>query len=158
MAPKISKAKVDYLRGLWNDVMKDVYNSRIRREAALRAFIRRIAGVSGPELLNYKKASRVIAVLRERQGKKAKDSLEAQKMLKRSLSAAQRRTLQKIYPFHEERDELIRFLRSQGITYILLARVSGLGKTWVWQIVTEGAKKGMFSSRNSNLHRKEEGP
>ena len=95
----------------------------------LEIFVNRVVKVSAPEFLTYKKANEVIRVIKKIQQKKAKDGVEAVKMLMRNLSSGQRRTLQKFYPFREERNRLIRDLWRGGIGYGLLARASGLGKT-----------------------------
>jgi len=135
---RISKTKINYIKESWRSARE--YYSIVKREQALRAFVKQITKVSAPEFLTYKKANQVICTIKKIQQKKAKDGVEAVKMLMRNLSPGQRRTLQKSYPFREERNELIRSLRRDGIGYGLLARASGLGKTQIWKIAKRGKR------------------
>lgn len=139
MAPQISKAKINHIKELWRCTRE--YGLRAKRKRMLEIFINRVVKVSVLEFLTYKKANQVICAIKKIQQKKAKDGVEAVKMLMRNLSPGQRRTLQKFYPFREERNELIRSLRRDGIGYGLLARTSGLGKTQIWKITKEGEKE-----------------
>ena len=136
---RISKAKINYIKELWRHTRE--YNSRAKRKRMLEIFVNRVVKILGLEFLTYKKADEVIRAIEKIQQKKAKNSAEAVKMFTRSLSPGQRRTLQKFYPFREERNELIRSLRRDGIGYGLLARASGLGKTQIWKITKEGEKQ-----------------
>lgn len=139
MTPRVSKKRIRYIRELWRHARE--YGSIARREQALRIFIERIARISVPEFLTYRQASRAIDLLEKIQEKKTKWNREAVKMLLASLSRDQRKTLLKNFPFRSARDELIRDLKRKGVPYGLLAKGSGLGKTRIYMIISNKARK-----------------
>jgi hypothetical protein len=58
-----------------------------------------------------------------------------EKILLRSLSNTQKKTLQKLNPFRSERNALIRCLAQRGVPQVLLSKVSRLSWIQIFRIV-----------------------
>jgi hypothetical protein len=58
-----------------------------------------------------------------------------EKILLRSLSNTQKKTLEKLNPYRIERNALIRRLAQRGVPLVLLARVSGISWPQIFRIV-----------------------
>jgi hypothetical protein len=130
---------MDHIRELFKRV-SDI-GSRERRERKLRALCERIAGVSDPKFLTTEGAAKVILQLRLRHLRKFKKYETSKKILLGSLSARQRQMLRKENPFRRERDKLLRSIRQRGASYTLISKVSGLGRTRVYEILRRGGEK-----------------
>jgi len=150
---RISNARMDYIREPWKCVSE--YHWKVRRERALRGFIKRVAKVSAPEFLTPKRANQVIFVIKNIQERKEEESAQAKKMFIQRLSPGQEETLKKINPFRGERDRLIRLLRSQGVSRVLLSKASGLCGTSIHNILNKGTKKrrGLVKEIQTNKER-----
>lgn len=61
----------------------------------------------------------------------------SEKILFHGLTRRQREILRKENPFRSQRNEAIRALRSRGLSWILLSRVSGLGECQIWRILKD---------------------
>jgi hypothetical protein len=136
---RISNARMDYIRELWKCASE--HHWKVRRERALRAFIKRVAEVSAPEFLTPKRANQIIDVIKSILERKEEESAQAKKMFIQRLSPGQEETLKKFNPFRGERDRLIRLLRNQGVSRVLLSKVSGLCGTSIHNILNKGTKK-----------------
>jgi hypothetical protein len=137
---RINEDQIDCVRRLWKCVSQ--IGAPLVRERRLRAFCERVIGVSDPLLLTREQGDKVIKNLKNRLKKQNATYAQSAKILLHGLSARKREILRKECPFHKDRNKLIRLLRSQGVSRVLLAKVSGLGPTSIHNILKKGMKKG----------------
>jgi hypothetical protein len=131
---RIKKDQIDYIRGLWKCLSQ--ITAPLVRERRLRTLCDRVAKVSDPLLLTSKQRNKIILSLKNRLKRQNEVYKRSKEILLHSLSAREREKVRKECPFRKERDDLIRLLRKKGVSYALLSKVSGLGKTSIYNILT----------------------
>jgi len=131
---RVKKDRIDDIRRLWKCVSK--ITAPLIRERRLRALCERVAEVSDPLLLTREQGDKIIKDLKIRLKEQNKFYERSKEILLHSLSAREREKVRKECPFRKERDDLIRLLRKKGVSYALLSKVSGLGKTSIYNILT----------------------
>jgi hypothetical protein len=135
---RINSDRIDYIRGLFKSV-SDI-GSRDLRERKLQALCERLAGVSDPRFLTTEGAAKIILELTTRRHRKFERNARAEKILLHGLSRREKEIVRKENPFRKKRDDLLRRLRGQGISYSLLSLVSGLGETRIYMILRKGVQ------------------
>ena len=133
---RINSDRIDYIRKLFKSVSE--IKGRDRRESHFRDLCERVGGVSEPRFLTTEGAAKIILELKTRRHRKFERNALAEKILLHSLSRREKEIVRKENPFRKKRDDLLRRLRGQGISYPLLSRVSGLGETRIYMILRKG--------------------
>lgn len=121
------------IRELWQ--IYSQVGGKSRRNRRLQSLCRRTFKVSDVGFLSEEEGEKFKEYLSGLLKKKERGYLRAGRILLKTLSVRQRETLRKENPIHSSRNRLLVSLKNDGVSFELLSRISGLGKTQLYMIV-----------------------
>ncbi len=135
------KRSIDEVKKVWKQVSGISWGAK--RERELRHLCQRLFEVSDVSFLTENQQAKLIRHLKARGRRREERYGLGEKILFGGLTRRERELLRRENPHRALRNFLIRNLRSEGVSRILLSRVSGLGQTAIHYILKKRDANGV---------------